>query len=87
MEFTQEQIDAQFGWFVDAFQYGTPPHGGFALGLDRFAMLLCGCDSLRDVIAFPLNNNARDLLMNGFLIGNLKQVEDYKSEIEEFFKL
>ena len=55
LSFTQEQIDAQFGWFVDAFQYGTPPHGGFALGLDRFAMLLCGCDSLRDVIAFPKN--------------------------------
>ena len=43
--FTQEQIDAQFGWFVEGLQYGTPPHGGFALGLDRIAMLLCGCDS------------------------------------------
>ena len=56
--FTQEQIDAQFGWFVEAFQYGTPPHGGFALGLDRIAMLLCECDSLRDVIAFPKNTSA-----------------------------
>ena len=43
--FTQEQIDSQFGWFVEGLQYGTPPHGGFALGLDRVAMLLCGCDS------------------------------------------
>lgn len=56
--FSQEQIDAQFGWFVEAFQYGTPPHGGFALGLDRIAMLLCECDSLRDVIAFPKNTSA-----------------------------
>ncbi|MEG0275426.1 MAG: aspartate--tRNA ligase [Coprobacillus sp.] len=56
--FTPEQIDSQFGWFVNAFQYGTPPHGGFALGLDRIVMLLCGCDSLRDVIAFPKNTSA-----------------------------
>lgn len=53
--FTQEQIEAQFGWFVDAFQYGTPPHAGFALGLDRLAMLLTQGDSIRDVIAFPKN--------------------------------
>lgn len=55
---TQEQIDSQFGWFVEGLQYGTPPHGGFALGLDRIAMLLCSCDSLRDVIAFPKNTSA-----------------------------
>lgn len=53
--FTKEQIESQFGWFVDAFQYGTPPHAGFALGLDRFAMLLTSGDSIRDVIAFPKN--------------------------------
>lgn len=58
LSFTQEQIDTQFGWFVEAFQYGTPPHAGFALGLDRIAMLLCECDSLRDVIAFPKNTSA-----------------------------
>ncbi len=51
--FTNEQIREQFGFFVDAFQYGTPPHGGFALGLDRIAMILTHSDSLRDVIAFP----------------------------------
>lgn len=58
LDMTQEQIESQFGWFVDAFKYGTPPHGGFALGLDRLAMLLCGSQSLRDVIAFPKNASA-----------------------------
>ncbi len=56
--FTQEQIKEQFGFFVDAFQYGTPPHGGFALGLDRLAMLLTHSESLRDIIAFPKNANS-----------------------------
>ncbi len=56
--FTPERIESQFGWFVDAFKYGAPPHGGFALGLDRVAMLLCGTDSLRDVIAFPKNTSS-----------------------------
>ncbi len=56
--FTQERIDSQFGWFVEAFQYGTPPHGGFALGLDRLAMLLTGSENIREVIAFPKNASA-----------------------------
>ena len=49
---------SQFGWFVEAFQYGTPPHGGFALGLDRLAMLLTGSENIREVIAFPKNASA-----------------------------
>lgn len=58
--FTPEQTQQKFGFFIDAFQYGTPPHGGLAFGLDRIAMLLCGTDSIRDVIAFPKNASARD---------------------------
>ena len=56
--FTQERINSQFGWFVEAFQYGTPPHGGFALGLDRLAMILTNSENIREVIAFPKNASA-----------------------------
>jgi len=62
--FTDEQISERFGFFVDAFKYGTPPHGGIAFGLDRFAMVLTESDSLRDVIAFPKNASARCPLTN-----------------------
>ena len=62
--FTDEQINERFGFFVDAFKYGTPPHGGIAFGLDRFAMVLTESDSLRDVIAFPKNASARCPLTN-----------------------
>jgi aspartyl-tRNA synthetase len=57
--FTDEQIEKRFGFFVDAFKYGTPPHGGIAFGLDRLAMILTHSESLRDVIAFPKNASAR----------------------------
>ena len=57
--FTEEQAQEQFGFLLDAFEYGVPPHGGCALGLDRFVMLLAGRDNLRDTIAFPKTANAQ----------------------------
>ncbi len=58
----QEEIDAKFGFLVDAYKYASPPHGGMGIGLDRLAMLICGADSLRDVTAFPKVQNASELM-------------------------
>lgn len=57
---SQEEIDAKFGFLVDAYHYAAPPHGGMGMGLDRLAMLICGVDSLRDVVAFPKVQNASE---------------------------
>ena len=60
--FTEERAREQFGFLMDALEYGAPPMGGFALGLDRVCMLLAGCDSIRDVMAFPKTTNGNDLM-------------------------
>ena len=57
---SDEDVAKKFGWFIDAFQYGVPPHGGMAYGLDRLTMILCGTDNIRDVIALPKNLQAVD---------------------------
>ena len=59
---TDEEIEAKFGFLVEAYKYGAPPHGGLGLGLDRLAMLLCGADNIRDVTAFPKVQNASELM-------------------------
>ena len=59
---TDEEAHEKFGFLTDAFRFGAPPHGGMGIGLDRLAMIMCGCDSLRDVIAFPKVSNSSELM-------------------------
>ena len=61
--YTREEVDAQFGGIINAFKLGAPPHGGIAPGLDRLVMLIAGRENLREVVAFPMNQHAQDLMM------------------------
>ncbi len=74
--FTDEDIEAKFGFFVNAFKYGAPPHGGLAFGLDRLVMLLTGTESIKDVIAFPKVQNASCLMSDAPSQVDIKQLND-----------
>lgn len=71
-----EEIEAKFGFLVEAYKYGAPPHGGFGLGLDRLAMLMSGADSLRDVLAFPKVQNASELMSGCPAAVDSKQLDE-----------
>lgn len=81
--FTDEQIQDRFGFFVDAFNYGTPPHGGLAFGLDRLIMLLSKTDNIKDVIAFPKVQNASDLMTDAPSAVEPKQLKELSIKINE----
>ncbi|NLB78341.1 MAG: Asp-tRNA(Asn)/Glu-tRNA(Gln) amidotransferase GatCAB subunit C, partial [Clostridiaceae bacterium] len=74
--FTDEQAKERFGFLLEAFKYGTPPHGGLAFGLDRLVMLLAKTDNIKDVIAFPKVQTASDLMTNAPDIVDDKQLEE-----------
>ena len=74
--FTPEQAEEQFGFLMNAFKYGAPPHGGLAYGLDRFVSLFAGLDSIRDCIAFPKNNQGRDVMMDAPSALDPKQLDE-----------
>ncbi|MBQ9531681.1 MAG: aspartate--tRNA ligase [Eubacterium sp.] len=79
----QEEIDAKFGFLVDAYHYASPPHGGMGIGLDRLAMLICGADSLRDVVAFPKVQNASELMSGAPSFIDDVQLEELALDIIE----
>ncbi|SDA12274.1 aspartyl-tRNA synthetase [Ruminococcus sp. YE71] len=80
---TDEEIAAKFGFLVDAYRYASPPHGGMGFGLDRLAMMLCGADSLRDVVAFPKVQNASELMSACPSVVDSEQLDELGIAIKE----
>ncbi len=80
--FTPERAKEQFGFLMNAFKYGAPPHGGLALGFDRFVSILAGLDSIRDVIAFPKNNSGRDIMNESPSPIDQSQLDELNLEIK-----
>ena len=80
--FTPERAMAQFGFLINAFKYGAPPHAGVAFGFDRFVSLLAGLDSIRDCIAFPKNNSGRDVMLDAPGELEQKQLDELRLKIE-----
>lgn len=80
--FTPEKAMAQFGFLINAFKYGAPPHAGLAFGLDRFVSIMAGLDSIRDCIAFPKNNSGRDVMLDAPGVLDVKQLEELHLKVD-----
>ena len=80
--FTKERAEAQFGFLINAFKYGAPPHAGLAFGLDRFVSILAGLDSIRDCIAFPKNNSGRDVMLDAPSELDPKQLDELHLKVD-----
>ena len=80
--FTPERAMAQFGFLINAFNYGAPPHAGLAFGLDRFVSIMAGLDSIRDCIAFPKNNSGRDVMLDAPSVLDPKQLEELHLSVD-----
>ena len=81
--FTPERAMAQFGFLINAFKYGAPPHAGLAFGLDRFVSIMAGLDSIRDCIAFPKNNSGRDVMLDAPSAIDQKQLDELMIAIKQ----
>ena len=81
--FSEEEANDQFGFLLEAMDYGFPPHGGLAIGLDRFVMLLAGEENIREVIAFPKNNKATDPMTQAPSTVDIKQLEELNLQVEQ----
>lgn len=80
--FTEERAMAQFGFLINAFKYGAPPHAGVAFGLDRFVSIMAGLDSIRDCIAFPKNNSGRDMMLDAPSLIDKKQLDELQIRVD-----
>ncbi len=80
--FTPERAMAQFGFLINAFKYGAPPHAGLAFGLDRFVSIMAGLDSIRDCIAFPKNNSGRDVMLDAPSAVDVKQLDELQIKVD-----